>query len=485
LQSVVVPVTYQSLWWKYASDPSSTWRQMVIDETSQTVLRGHSDCGAEFPERIMRLTVYHQGGCTNTLPAKVTVYWWKNEYYPEFVESEELFIPRGSFAQSSYTMERGPGLYSYHAVVEFDKLEPPSAGTGLRSVTDTMVIAHGSYNWDGLDGYPPVSLTTTIESTCENASDKLWSGTSLNDTNSVNVSDGATNKLAQFVNDYRKHTNTIFNAGNSGTINDIAMTGHDAQVNTLNDLRDSVDSVRETVEDGNGKLDGIGNSLSNLVGAINGQTNAPPGGTNGLAAQNVNASAIAEAQLSSLETYTASTGIGTPGDGSPVSSWVINIGTKSLNLNPTQFSGSADFFAACKAFIGWFFMVALFMANWRCLEAQLRGVTATPQGTTAGTSIAGTNANAATDLTVAILVVAAMAVVPAYAVSHLDKAAFAGTPDALTSMSDIFQLSLFYINLIFPFATAIACIASHMAFRMGITYVSTLASFIVRLLVGV
>jgi hypothetical protein len=150
-------------------------------------------------------------------------------------------------------------------------------------------------------------------------------------------------------------------------------------------------------------------------------------------------------------------------------------------VTATVGAGVPSAYAFGRHILVWFLYLGLFVSCWKMFDSSVMASLGVPQGTTAGTSVLGTDVNVASALAMAGAIVAAVAVIAAVAVPALLSmvSAFWGV-NPLDGMSVGLDLVSAYV----PLGTMMGCLVVLVVFRVTVNSIGQVAGGVVKLLVG-
>lgn len=161
------------------------------------------------------------------------------------------------------------------------------------------------------------------------------------------------------------------------------------------------------------------------------------------------------------------------------------------NFNYT-FNGSilgwgpmAGILGGMRAAFGWLIVLWLFTRSFTLVWQAAINIMQVPQGTTAGTSLAGTNVNASSAVIAAAVICGVIVVAPTVMMVLLDTGFDGVNPFALAGAeSAILAKAVGMADLMFPLGAALTAIASYFTFRYFALSTTIIQGMIIRLIVG-
>jgi hypothetical protein len=290
----------------------------------------------------------------------------------------------------------------------------------------------------------------------------------LNTTNVVQIGDSAIyDELVKFANQNHADlnmlrtstinvnlTNNLFVSNNITVTNNIAGTTNGISTNQLDQL------VR-------GQQQGQSNKIASATTAMQSVTNGA-------------------ASLDGGTLKSAASGLGDLGSAAGsggAASFDFPIGGSSpMAMTITTSDQTYFHMAAVKTALSWGIYLALFIANYKVFRVAMVSAAVAPQARTAGEEILGNNVNFASALVVAALIIAAVAVIPAFALSQLVSwmGNLSGGPfSGLTSLP-----TWGWVTSSVPIGLMATSIGVHIVFRVAVDFLSFVVIGIIRFLVG-
>jgi len=142
-------------------------------------------------------------------------------------------------------------------------------------------------------------------------------------------------------------------------------------------------------------------------------------------------------------------------------------------------------FNAIRGLIAWCIIIVLIFANYKTSIDACSMVLHTPQATTAGEEILGTNANAASAIAMGLLIVAAASGVPAIAAGFMaNELALIHTNNPLNFLEATLGWGYSFLSQYIPIYTLATALCSRFAFYVLIRGVALIAAGVVKLLTG-
>jgi len=157
----------------------------------------------------------------------------------------------------------------------------------------------------------------------------------------------------------------------------------------------------------------------------------------------------------------------------------------SMNLGLASWAPSAGIMSAMKAAFTWLIVLVLFSKQFVLVWQAAVNIMQVPQGTTAGTSVVGTNINASSAVIMAGIICGVIVVAPVLLAAQWDRSWEATNPvNTMASISTVMAHGAYYANQMFPIGVLLTALASYFTFRFFALSTTIVQALIIRLLVG-
>ena len=149
-------------------------------------------------------------------------------------------------------------------------------------------------------------------------------------------------------------------------------------------------------------------------------------------------------------------------------------------------SGVPTAFNAVRGLIAWCIIIVLIFSNYKTSIDACSAVLQTPQATTAGEEVLGTNANAASAIAMGLLIVATASGVPAIAAGFMaNELALVSTTNPLNFLESALGWGYSFLSQYIPIYTLGTALCSRFAFYVIVRGVALVAAGVVKLLTGI
>lgn len=156
-----------------------------------------------------------------------------------------------------------------------------------------------------------------------------------------------------------------------------------------------------------------------------------------------------------------------------------------MDLSLDGWGPSASIMSAMKAGFTWLIILVLFAKQFTLVWQAAINLMQVPQGTTAGTSVVGTNVNATSAVIMAGIICGVIVAAPVLLAAQWDRSWEATNPvNTMSSISNVMGHGAYYAAQIFPIGVLLTALASYFTFRFFALSTTIVQALIIRLLVG-